>query len=217
MCIRDSVIRDRNVVAVLEGNDPVLKNEYIIVSAHYDHIGIVNGEINNGADDNGTGVAALINLSKALKALRDNNYILKRSLLFLFCTGEEVGLIGSRYYTEHPIVPLRDTKININIDMIGRNDGQHADNENYVYVIGADKINPMLDRTIRENNSWSVNYKLDYTYNDTNHPSRLYYRSDHYNFIEKGIPSVFLFGGFHKDYHRPVSYTHLTLPTSDLV
>lgn len=200
---KHTVIRDRNVVAVIEGTDPELKKEYIVVSAHYDHIGITNGEINNGADDNGTGTAALLSLTKALKALQENNYPLKRSILFLFCTGEEVGLVGSKYYTQHPIIPMRDIKININIDMIGRNDDQHAENENYVYVIGSDKINPLLDRSIRESNSWSVNYKLDYTYNDLKHPLRLYYRSDHYNFAEAGIPSVFLFGGFHKDYHKP--------------
>ncbi len=200
---KHTVIRDRNVVAVIEGSDPVLKKEYIVISAHYDHIGIVNGEINNGADDNATGTAALISLTKALKALQLNKYPLKRSILFLFCTGEEVGLVGSKYFTRDPIVPMREIKININIDMIGRSDDLHSENENYVYVIGADKINPLLDKSIRENNAWSVNYKLDYTYNDLNHPLRLYYRSDHYNFAEAGIPSVFLFGGFHKDYHRP--------------
>jgi len=202
-------IRDRNVVASIEGTDPELKNEYIVVSAHYDHIGIINGEIYNGADDNGTGTSALLTLAKAMKALQDNKFVFKRSVLFLFCTGEEVGLIGSKYYTENPIVPLKDTKIEINIDMIGRNDEDHEANENYVYVIGSDKINPLLDRVIRENNSRSVNYKLDYTYNDLNHPLRLYYRSDHYNFAELGIPSVFFFGGFHKDYHQATDDTYL--------
>lgn len=198
-----SPVRDRNVVAKIEGSDPELKKEYIVVSAHYDHLGVVDGKIYNGADDNGTGTAALISLSKALHALKENKFPIKRSILFLFATGEEVGLLGSKYFVDNPLIPLRDIKADINIDMIGRGDEAHEANENYVYVIGSDKINPLLDKKIRENNSWSVNYKLDYTYNDLKHPLKLYYRSDHYNFAEKGIPSVFLFGGFHKDYHQP--------------
>ena len=200
---KSSTVRDRNIVARIEGSDPELKKEYLVVSAHFDHLGVVEGKIYNGADDNGTGTAALISLAKALNALKENKYPLKRSILFLFCTGEEVGLLGSKYFVQNPLVPLKDIKADINIDMIGRGDDTHEENENYVYVIGSDKINPLLDRKIRENNSWSVNYKLDYTYNDIQHPMRLYYRSDHYNFAERGIPSVFLFGGFHKDYHKP--------------
>jgi len=201
--ITPTTVRDRNIVGVIEGSDPKLKNEYIALSAHFDHLGVRDSVIYNGADDNGTGTAALISVSKALKALKDNGFPLKRSVLFLFCTGEESGLIGSKYFVKHPVVPLKDIKIDINVDMIGRSDELHDDGENYVYLIGPDKINPLLDKTIQESNARSIGYKLDYTYNDLHHPLRLYYRSDHYNFAEKGIPSVFLFGGFHEDYHKP--------------
>lgn len=196
-------VRDRNIVAIIEGSDETLRHEYIVLSAHYDHLGVRNGQVYNGADDNATGTAALISVSRALKGLRDNDYPFKRSVLFIFCTGEELGLLGSKYFVDHPVVPLRNVKADINIDMIGRRDDKHDENENFVYVIGSDKINPLLDRTIREANRRTVNYKLDYTYNDPDHPLRLYYRSDHYSFAERGIPSVFLFGGFHKDYHQP--------------
>ncbi|HNH40456.1 MAG TPA: M20/M25/M40 family metallo-hydrolase [Saprospiraceae bacterium] len=209
LSITHTLVRDRNVVGLIEGDDPRLKHEYIVLSAHFDHLGIINGEIFNGADDNATGTAALISISKALKALKDNGYPLKRSVLFLFCTGEESGLLGSRYFVNNPLVPLKHIKADINIDMIGRRDTLHAEKENYLYVIGSDKINPLLDDILNESNDKTIRYGLDYTYNNVDHPLRLYYRSDHYNFAEKGIPSVFLFGGFHKDYHRPSDDTML--------
>jgi hypothetical protein len=201
LSLSSTIVRDRNVVGIIKGNDAHLKDEYIVLSAHFDHLGTQNGEIYNGADDNATGTSALIAVAKALNALSSNGYPLKRSVLFLFCTGEESGLLGSKYFVKHPLVPLKDIKTDINIDMIGRSDDLHGENENYVYVIGSDKINPLLDKTLKENNALSVAYNLDYTYNDINHPLKLYYRSDHYSFAEKGIPSVFLFGGFHEDYH----------------
>ncbi len=202
LSLTSTIIRDRNVVGLIRGSDAHLKDEYIVLSAHFDHLGIQNEEIYNGADDNATGTSALLSVAKALSSLTNNGYPLKRSVLFLFCTGEESGLLGSKYFVKHPIVPLKDIKTDINIDMIGRSDDLHNENENYVYVIGADKINKLLDKTLKESNTISVAYNLDYTYNDVNHPLRLYYRSDHYSFAEKGIPSVFLFGGFHEDYHK---------------
>lgn len=209
LSITNRIVRDRNVVGLIEGSDSKLKHEYIVLSAHYDHLGIVNGQIYNGADDNATGTAALISISKAIKALKANGYPLKRSILFLFVTGEESGLLGSRYFVDNPLVPLKNIKTDINIDMIGRRDTIHAERENYVYVIGSDKINPLLDNILNECNDKTVRYRLDYTYNDVDHPLRLYYRSDHYNFAQTGIPSVFLFGGFHKDYHQPTDDTLL--------
>lgn len=199
----NKTVRGRNVVAGISGDDPALKDQYIVLSAHYDHLGTRNGLVYNGADDNGTGTSALLELANALQKRKSQGGKLKRSILFLFMTGEEKGLLGSDYFVRHPIVPLSEIKSDINIDMIGRSDTEHQAGENYIYVTGADKINPLLDEAIISANKASVHYNLDYTYNDLNHPSRLYYRSDHYNFAVHGIPSVFFFGGFHEDYHEP--------------
>ena len=193
----------RNIVAVIEGSDPALKYKYIALSAHYYHLGIRNGQVYNGADDNASGTAALIEVATALQSLKNQKGGLKRSVMILFFTGEEKGLLGSKFFVKNPSIPLRMIRSNINIDMIGRADEDHLDQASYVYVIGSDKINILLDEAISEANKYSVNYNLDYRYNDENHPSRLYYRSDHYNFARLGIPSVFFFGGFHADYHQP--------------
>jgi hypothetical protein len=197
------IVRGRNIVAAIPGDDPDYKNEWIVLSAHYNHLGVENGKVYNGADDNGTGTSALLELAAALQKRKNQGGKLKRSVLFLFMTGEEKGLLGSAYFVRHPIVPLNTIKSDINIDMIGRSDNNHPPDESYVYIIGSDKINLLLDKAIVSANNASVHYHLDYTYNDENHPSRLYYRSDHYNFAVHGIPSVFLFGGFHEDYHQP--------------
>ena len=193
----------RNIIAAVEGTDPKKKYEWIILSAHYDHLGITNGQINNGADDNGTGVSAIIEIAKSLQKLKNEGRELDRSILVAFFTGEEKGLVGSQYFTSNPVLPLRMIKADINIDMIGRSDNFHEPGENYVYSIGADKINPLIEKTLDVANYVSINYLIDKKYNAENHPSRLYYRSDHYSFASRGIPSVFLFGGFHEDYHQP--------------
>ena len=201
--VENEVMHGRNVIAWIEGADQRKKYEWLILSGHYDHLGITNGEVNNGADDNGTGTAALIEIAAALQRLRNEGRKLDRSILIVFFTAEEKGLLGSKFFAENPVIPLRMVKANINIDMIGRSDDLHEPGENYIYSIGADKINPILDEAVQIANDASVHYKLDYTYNDEAHPSKLYYRSDHYSFASKGIPSVFLFGGFHEDYHMP--------------
>ena len=116
--------------------------------------------------------------------------------------GEEKGLLGSKYYTENPVYPLENTVADLNIDMIGRLDEKHADNPNYVYLIGSDKLSNELHRISEEANSTYTNLELDYTYNDPNDPNRFYYRSDHYNFAKKNIPIIFYFNGTHEDYHK---------------
>ena len=189
-----------NIWAFIEGSEK--PEEIIVISAHYDHIGIENGKIFNGADDDGSGTVALIEIAEAFMKAKDAGNGPKRSILFLHVTGEEHGLHGSRYYSENPLFPLKNTIANINIDMVGRRDVAHADSNNYVYVIGSDYLSSDLYTICENANSAAINLKLDYTFNDKKDPNRFYYRSDHYNFAKNGIPSVFLFNGVHADYHK---------------
>ena len=173
-------------------------NEYIVLTAHLDHVGIEDGEIYNGADDDGSGTVALLEIAQAFKkACRP-----KRSILFLHVTGEEIGLYGSRYYTENPLFPLSNTVVNLNVDMIGRIGSEKEGNDNYVYLIGSDHDSVDLHNLSEQTNTESVNMTLDYRFNDKNDPNRFYYRSDHYNFAKNGIPIIFYFTGTHEDYHK---------------
>lgn len=189
-----------NIWAFIEGSEK--PNEIVVISAHYDHVGIKNGEVYNGADDDGSGTVALLEIAQAFQKAKKEGHGPKRSLLFLHVTGEEHGLHGSRYYSENPLFPLANTVADVNIDMIGRRDAKHAYNGNYIYVIGSDYLSSDL-YTICENvNSKYTHLDLDYKYNDRKDPNRFYYRSDHYNFAKNNIPSVFLFSGVHADYHK---------------
>ncbi len=193
-----------NVVALLPGADPKLRDEYVLFTAHYDHVGIsaVDGAIYHGADDDGSGTSTVLELAEAYSL---NPVKPKRSLVFMTVAGEEKGLLGSSYYADHPLFPLERTIANINMDMVGRTDKKHLDanDRNYVYVIGSDKISTELDSLVVLANKESVRLSLDYQYNDDNDPNQFYRRSDHYNFARKGIPIVFFFTGVHEDYHRP--------------
>ena len=189
-----------NVLAFIEGSEH--PEEVLVISAHLDHIGIEDGKIFNGADDNGTGTIALLEMAEAFHMAKKEGNGPKRSILFLHVTGEEHGLYGSRYYSENPVYELKNTIANINVDMIGRSDTIHKTNKNYVYVIGADRLSTGLDKAVTEANKNIKNLKLDYKYNDRNDPERIYYRSDHYNFAKKGVPAVFFFSGIHEDYHK---------------
>jgi hypothetical protein len=192
-----------NVVGLLEGTDPKLKDEVVVLSAHHDHLGKdLSGNIYHGADDDGSGTTSLLDLAEAFSK---NSVKPKRSILFLSVTGEEKGLLGSIYYTDHPIIPLEHTFTDLNLDMVGRTDDLHQDRPalNYVYVIGSDKISPQLDSLLRAANKESENIDLDYKYNDENDPEQYYRRSDHYNFAKHNVPVVFFFTGNHKDYHKP--------------
>ena len=167
-----------------------------------DHIGIdSNGEVFNGADDDGSGTVAILEIAEAFKKASDEGNGPKRSILFLHVTGEEKGLLGSRYYTENPVFPLESTVTDLNIDMIGRVDKKHKGNPNYIYLIGADKLSTELHDISESMNKKYTNIELDYTYNDENDPNRFYYRSDHYNFAKNNIPVIFYFNGVHSDYH----------------
>ncbi len=193
----------RNVLGFFEGSDPVLKKEIVVVSCHLDHLGKRGNTIYHGADDNGSGSSGLMAMCEAFSVAEREHKMPKRSILCLFMTGEEKGLLGSKYYVNHPKIALEKTVADINIDMIGRIDPQHKDTADYVYVIGADKLSDDMERIHKEVNAKYTKLKLDYTYNDENDPNRYYYRSDHYNFAERGIPVMFLFNGTHPDYHQP--------------
>lgn len=189
-----------NVLGYVEGTDK--KDELLVLSAHYDHLGIIDGKVYNGADDDGSGTVAVIEMAQAFAQARKDGHGPRRSVLFLAVTGEEKGLLGSEYYTENPVFPLANTVVNLNTDMIGRLDDAHATDQNYIYVIGADKLSSDLHRINEAQNALHLGLKLDYTFNDPADPNRFYYRSDHYNFARKGIPVAFYFNGVHADYHQ---------------
>lgn len=197
-------VKSENVLGYLEGTDK--KEEVIVMTAHYDHIGIRESgsgdRINNGADDDASGTMAVLELAEAFVQAKKEGNGPRRSLLFMTVTGEEQGLFGSQYYVENPVYPLAQTVANLNIDMIGRRDAEHAGKPDYVYVIGSDKLSSELHEINERNNKVHTKLAFDYTYNDESHPTNLYKRSDHWNFAKNGIPIIFYFDGIHEDYHR---------------
>lgn len=191
-----------NVLGFLRGKEK--PNEVLVVTSHYDHIGVIDGEINNGADDDGSGTVTVLEIAEAFSQATRRGYRPKRSILFMTVTGEEKGLLGSSYYTDFdPIFPLENTVANLNIDMVGRVDDRYKKNPNYIYLIGSDKLSQELHNLSENVNKKTEKLKLDYTYNDENDPNRFYYRSDHYNFAKNNIPIIFYFNGTHPDYHKP--------------
>lgn len=194
-------LQAENVLAYIEGG--ARKDEVVIVTAHYDHIGMADGEVYNGADDDGSGTVALLEMAEAFAKAKAEGHGPLRSILFMPVSGEEKGLLGSEYYSEHPVFPLANTVADVNIDMIGRVDTLHKDGHPYVYVIGSDRLSSELHAINEHANSTYTKLDLDYTFNAENDPNRFYYRSDHYNFAKNGIPSVFFFSGVHEDYHGP--------------
>lgn len=205
----------QNVVAVWEGSDARLKSQYVALGAHYDHIGIsrspnaTEDRINNGADDDGSGTVALLSMAEALGSKPDNRP--KRSILFVWHCGEEKGLWGSEYFTQNPTVPITDIVTQLNIDMIGRSKAD-ADTQarnrtlsdpNTIYVIGARMLSNELGDVVDKVNKDYTKLSYDFRYDDPKDPNRFYYRSDHYNYAQRGIPIAFFFDGVHVDYHRP--------------
>lgn len=188
-----------NIIALIKGS--VKPEEAIVISGHYDHLGKSKKGIYFGADDNGSGISSILELIRVFKFAESKGVKPYRSIVFLFFSGEEKGLLGSKHYVENPLWPLDKTIANINIDMIGRSDSVHINDKKYIYVIGSDKINPQLHQVVNKVNQNSLSLNLDFKYNDPADPLKLYYRSDHYNFAKKGIPVVFYFSGLHPDYH----------------
>ena len=200
--IKGEEIDTENVVAIIEGSEK--PEEYLVISSHLDHIGAHEGEINNGADDDGSGTVTLLEIAEAFqKAVADGKGP-KRSVIFLHVTGEEKGLLGSAYYANNPLYPLANTIANLNIDMVGRTDPKRvSNNPNYIYLIGSDRLSTELHEISEQVNKVTVNIDLDYTYNAHDDPNRFYFRSDHYNFAKNNIPVIFYFNGTHDDYHKP--------------
>lgn len=189
-----------NILAFIKGTEK--PEEIIVVSAHYDHVGTKNGVVFNGADDDGSGTVAVMQIAKAFQNAKKSGHGPKRSILFLHVTGEEHGLLGSKYYAENPIFPMANTVANLNIDMIGRCDPENC-GKNYVYVIGSEMLSSDLKKINVEANNKVTQMELNYKYDDPNDQQRLYYRSDHYNFAKNGVPVAFFFDGIHEDYHKP--------------
>ena len=196
----NQTIRGENVIGYIEGSD--LKEELLIITAHYDHLGKHDSLIFNGADDDASGVSAALEIAEAFMLAKKEGNGPRRSILIMPVSGEEKGLLGSRYYTDNPIYPLENTVANLNIDMIGRLDDWH-DNGNYVYLIGSDRLSYDLHNLNEKINDEYIGIDLDYRFNDKDDPNRYYYRSDHYNFAKNNIPVIFYFNGVHEDYHKP--------------
>ncbi len=197
-----NIVETENVVAMIPGNTK--PDEYIVLSAHLDHIGITkDGKINNGADDDGSGTVALLEIAEAFKEATTAGNGPERSIVFLHFTGEEQGMLGSEYYANNPVVPLAGTVANLNIDMIGRIDPKRKGERNYIYLIGSNRLSTELHTVSEKVNETYMGIELDYTYNKKNDPNEFYYRSDHYNFAKNNIPVIFYFNGTHDDYHKP--------------
>nr|WP_241234721.1 M28 family metallopeptidase [Nonlabens ponticola] len=194
-------ITSENVLAFIEGSEK--PEEILVLSAHLDHVGQEDGEIYNGADDDGSGTIALLEIAEAFQQAKKDGKGPKRSILFLHVTAEEIGLQGSRYYSENPIYPLANTVADLNVDMIGRIDPKREKKSNYVYLIGSDMLSQDLHNMSEMANKKYMNLDLDYTYNGKDDPNRFYYRSDHYNFAKNNVPVIFYFNGTHEDYHKP--------------
>ncbi len=205
---QENKIRAENVLGFLEGSDSKLKSEVLVISAHYDHEGLTDSgddKVFNGADDDGSGTTGVILIADAFAKAKKAGNGPKRSILFLAVVGEERGLLGSDWYSDNPVFPLKNTIADLNIDMIGRTGTEYQtkpDSTNYIYVIGSDKLSTEL-RTISEaaNNTYTKLH-LDYKFDDPADTERIYYRSDHYNFAKHGIPIIFYFNGVHEDYHK---------------
>ena len=195
-------VKTENVAAIIRGSEK--PDEYIILTAHLDHVGRKGDDIYNGADDDGSGSMALLEIAQAFKLAVLDGYRPKRSIVILHVSAEEKGLLGSKYYVENPLFPLEDTITNLNIDMIGRTDPtRDSENDHYIYLIGTDRLSSMLHQTSEKVNERTVNLELDYRFNAWDDPNRFYFRSDHYNFAKNNIPVIFYFSGTHEDYHMP--------------
>ena len=189
-----------NALGFIEGTDK--KDDIIVISAHHDHLGIQEGKVFNGADDDGSGTSGIITMAEAFAKAKAEGHGPRRSLLFLSVTGEEKGLFGSEYYSKHPVFPLAQTEADLNVDMIGRTDVEHEGKADYVYVIGSDKLASELKVILEAENKQYGNLDLDYRFDDPADPNRFYYRSDHYNFAVNKVPVAFFFNGVHADYHK---------------
>jgi hypothetical protein len=211
LAVEEEEKMSRNVIGIIEGTHAVLKKEIVSLGAHYDHEGIKNGEVYNGADDNASGTVTVMDVAKRIASSNEN----KRSVVVMLYSAEEKGLMGSKYISENADY-VKDMVANINMDMIGRM------SEDTLFCIGASKLSTELGRLVEEVNARTSNFYLDYTFDAPNDPNRFYERSDHYNFAKVGIPIAFLFDNMNDDYHKPSDDSHKInyakiLKVSDLV
>lgn len=198
--INTETMETENVLGYLEGTEK--PEELIVLTAHYDHVGVQDGKVYNGADDDASGTTAVLEIAEAFVKAKKAGHGPKRSILFMPVTGEEKGLLGSAHYADNPVFPLENTVTNLNIDMIGRVDSAHMDDREFVYLIGSNRISTELHEISETMNENYTKLELDYTYNAEDHPDRIYYRSDHWNFAKNGVPIIFYFNGTHPDYHQ---------------
>jgi hypothetical protein len=190
-----------NIIGIIEGSD--LKNEYIILSAHHDHVGIINEEVYNGADDNASGVSSVLEIARLIAKAKSEGYRLRRSVIVLFPAAEELGLVGSKYYVNNPIFSLKNTKACVNVDMVGRIDEKHkSTNGDYIYIVNDEQSSGKLIELANHSNYDNITLNTE----DLN---SLFRRSDHYNFAKNNIPAILLTSGLHKDYHTPRDDTQL--------
>jgi Zn-dependent M28 family amino/carboxypeptidase len=206
----ETAIRAENVLGYLEGSDPKLKNEILVITGHYDHIGLnrdpnAADKVYNGADDDGSGTTGVLLMAEAFTKAKKAGKGPKRSILFMTVVGEEKGLLGSEWYSEYPVFPVANTIADLNTDMIGRIGEEYLnkpDSANYIYSVGSFKLSSELGKIAEKMNDTYTKMKLDYKYDDPNDPEQIYYRSDHYNFAKLGIPVIFYYDGMlGKDYH----------------
>lgn len=197
-----NTLESSNVIGVLPGTDK--KDEYVLITGHYDHLGKKDSVIYYGADDDGSGTTSVLQIAQAFAKAKAKGNGPRRTMVFMTVSGEEEGLWGSDYYTSHPIFPLEKTTVDLNTDMVGRIDPDYkGDSLNYIYIIGDDKLSSDLAKITDSVNNSNMHMELDRRFNDLKDPNRFYYRSDHFNFAKHGVPIIFYFNGVHKDYHQP--------------
>ena len=192
-------VKGENVLGFIKGTD--IRDEILIITAHYDHLGKHDTLLFNGADDNASGTSAIMEIAEAFMIAKRQGKGPRRSVLIMAVAGEEKGLLGSEHYTQNPVYPLENTVANLNIDMIGRVDHYH-DTSGYIYLIGSNMLSNDLHSLSENINKKYVGLELDYTFNSEDDPNKYYYRSDHYNFAKNNIPVIFYFNGLHDDYHK---------------
>jgi hypothetical protein len=198
------MLNSSNVLGYIEGTDK--KDEWLIVTGHYDHLGKKGDVIYYGADDDGSGSTGVMEIAEAFAKAKADGKGPRRNVLFMTVSGEEKGLWGSEYFSDHPVMPLEKVTADLNIDMIGRIDTERksGDTLNYIYVVGDDKLSTELKPLSEEVNNKTGKLTLDYKFNDPNDTEQIYFRSDHYNFARKGVPVIFYYDGMLKaDYHKP--------------
>ncbi|MES2416617.1 MAG: M28 family peptidase [Bacteroidota bacterium] len=207
---KENMHRGENVLGFLEGSDPKLKEEVLVITGHYDHIGLnkdpnAADKVYNGADDDGSGTTGVLLIAEAFAKAKKAGKGPKRSILFMTVVGEEKGLLGSEWYSENPVFPVENTIADLNTDMIGRIGEEYLgkpDSANYIYSVGSFKLSTELGQIAEKINDTYTKMKLDYKYDDPKDPEQIYYRSDHYNFAKLGIPVIFYYDGMlGKDYH----------------